>query len=75
MKTVKNFVKVRNTTEHYRNSEHYKKGEVVSAYGFLTPAMVLAILFIVLPIILAFTYGFTDYYFCLLYTSPSPRDS
>lgn len=62
MKTVKNFVKIRNTTEHYRNSEHYKKGEVVSAFSFLTPAMVLAILFIVVPIILAFTYGFTDYY-------------
>lgn len=56
------FVQVRNLTEHHRNSEHYKKGEVASAYGFLMPAMVLAVLFIVLPIILAFTYGFTDYY-------------
>ncbi|RBW68071.1 carbohydrate ABC transporter permease [Bacillus taeanensis] len=56
------FVQVRNLTEHYRNSEHYKKGEVASAYGFLMPAMILAVLFIVLPIVLAFTYGFTDYY-------------
>ncbi|WP_081416026.1 carbohydrate ABC transporter permease [Peribacillus kribbensis] len=56
------FIQVRNTTEHYRQSQHYKKGEVISAYGFLTPAVILALLFIVLPIILAFTYGFTDYY-------------
>ncbi|MCM3763842.1 carbohydrate ABC transporter permease [Neobacillus niacini] len=56
------FVQVRNTTEHYRQSNHYKKGEVAAAYGFLIPALVLATLFIVLPIILAFTYGFTDYY-------------
>ncbi|RSK25933.1 sugar ABC transporter permease [Bacillus sp. HMF5848] len=40
----------------------YKKSEVVAAYGFLTPAIILAFLFIVLPIFLAFTYGFTDYY-------------
>lgn len=61
-KFIKRFVKVRNTTEHIRQSEHYKKRDIVSAYGFLTPALILAILFIVLPIILAFTYGFTDYY-------------
>ncbi|MGG5254670.1 carbohydrate ABC transporter permease [Neobacillus sp. SM06] len=59
---ISQFVQVRNTTVHYRESNHYKKGEVVSAYGFLTPALVLATLFIVLPIIFAFTYGFTDYY-------------
>ncbi|WP_299093957.1 carbohydrate ABC transporter permease [uncultured Metabacillus sp.] len=58
----KKYVKVRNLTEHYRQSEHYKRSDTLSAIGFLTPAMVLAILFIVLPIILAFTYGFTDYY-------------
>lgn len=61
-KFIKRFVKVRNTTEHFRHSEHYKTRDIVSAYGFLTPALILAILFIVLPIILAFTYGFTDYY-------------
>lgn len=61
-KLIKRFVKVRNTTEHLRQSEHYKTRDIVSAYGFLTPALILAILFIVLPIILAFTYGFTDYY-------------
>ena len=63
MKTIiKRYVKVRNTTEHLRQAEHYKKRDVVSAYGFLSPALILAILFIVVPIILAFTYGFTDYY-------------
>jgi fructooligosaccharide transport system permease protein len=61
-KFIKRIVKVRNTTEHLRQSEHYKTRDIVSAYGFLTPALILAILFIVLPIILAFTYGFTDYY-------------
>jgi fructooligosaccharide transport system permease protein len=61
-KFIKRFVKVRNTTEHFRQSEHYRKRDIVSAYGFLAPALILAILFIVLPIILAFTYGFTDYY-------------
>jgi fructooligosaccharide transport system permease protein len=61
-KMLKRNIKVRNTTEHYRFSEHYKKSEVVSAYSFLTPALILAVLFIVLPIVLAFTYGFTDYY-------------
>jgi fructooligosaccharide transport system permease protein len=61
-KFIKRMVKVRNTTEHLRQSEHYKTRDIVSAYGFLTPALILAILFIVLPIILAFTYGFTDYY-------------
>lgn len=61
-KFFKRFVTVRNTTENFRQSEHYKKRDIVSAYGFLTPALILAILFIVLPIILAFTYGFTDYY-------------
>ncbi|MGS2778783.1 carbohydrate ABC transporter permease [Robertmurraya sp. GLU-23] len=61
-KLIKRIVKVRNTTEHLRQSEHYKTRDIVSAYGFLTPALILAILFIVLPIILAFTYGFTDYY-------------
>lgn len=63
MKTfIKRYVKVRNTTEHFRQSEHYKTKDVVSAYGFLAPALILAFLFIVLPILLAFTYGFTDYY-------------
>jgi fructooligosaccharide transport system permease protein len=61
-KLIKRSVKVRNTTEHLRQSEHYKTRDIVSAYGFLSPALILAILFIVLPIILAFTYGFTDYY-------------
>lgn len=61
-KLIKRIVKVRNTTEHLRQSEHYKTRDIVSAYGFLTPALILALLFIVLPIILAFTYGFTDYY-------------
>jgi len=61
-KLIKRIVKVRNTTEHLRQSEHYKTRDIVSAYGFLTPALILATLFIVLPIILAFTYGFTDYY-------------
>jgi fructooligosaccharide transport system permease protein len=60
--SLSRFVQVRNTTEHYRQSKHYKKGEVVAAYGFLIPALILATLFIVVPIILAFTYGFTDYY-------------
>lgn len=40
----------------------YKKSEIISAYGFLFPALILTILFIVAPIILAFTYGFTDFY-------------
>lgn len=39
-----------------------KKQETITAYSFLTPALVLAFLFVVLPILLAFTYGFTDYY-------------
>lgn len=53
---LKRFVKVRSL------NRHYKRSEVTTAFGFLTPAMVLALLFIVLPIILAFTYAFTDYY-------------
>ncbi|MCP8970676.1 carbohydrate ABC transporter permease [Ectobacillus ponti] len=40
----------------------YKRSEVATAAGFLTPAVVLSLLFIVLPIVLAFTYAFTDYY-------------
>lgn len=40
----------------------YKKSEVITAYGFLMPALILVTLFVVLPIILAFTYGFTDFY-------------
>lgn len=40
----------------------YKKSEVFSAYGFLLPAIVLVLLFVVLPIVLAFSYGFTDFY-------------
>ncbi|WP_234410501.1 carbohydrate ABC transporter permease [Caldalkalibacillus mannanilyticus] len=54
---LKRFVKIRNL-----NDQHKKRNDTLSAIGFLTPAMVLAILFIVLPIILAFMYGFTDYY-------------
>ncbi|MBN1468782.1 MAG: sugar ABC transporter permease [Fusobacteriaceae bacterium] len=34
----------------------------MTAYGFLLPALILVTLFVVLPIILAFTYGFTDFY-------------
>ena len=40
----------------------YNKDAVSTAYEFLSPALVLAFLFIILPIILAFGYGFTDYY-------------
>ena len=40
----------------------YNTGAIATAYGFLVPALTLAFLFIILPIILAFTYGFTDYY-------------
>ncbi len=40
----------------------YNMNVVRTAYEFLTPALILAFLFIILPIILAFTYGFTDYY-------------
>lgn len=40
----------------------YKKSEVITAYSFLVPALILVTLFIVLPVILAFTYGFTDFY-------------
>lgn len=61
-KFIKRFVKVRNTTEHFRNSEGYKTKDIIAAYGFLAPALILALLFIVIPILLAFTYGFTDYY-------------
>lgn len=53
---LKRLVKVRNLNQNYRSTD------LLSAFGFLTPAMVLAILFIVLPIALAFTYAFTDYY-------------
>lgn len=53
---LKRFVKVR------KLNENYKSTDLLSAFGFLTPAMVLAILFIVMPIALAFTYAFTDYY-------------
>lgn len=42
--------------------KRYKKVEVMTAYLFLLLALVLAILFIVVPIGKAFTYGFTDYY-------------
>ncbi len=42
--------------------KHYKKSDLLTAYGFLGPAILLAVVFILLPIILAFTYGFTDYY-------------
>ncbi|MBS4223333.1 carbohydrate ABC transporter permease [Lederbergia citrea] len=44
------------------HDKQYKKTEVFTAYGFLMFALLLAIIFIVVPIILAFTYGFTDYY-------------
>ncbi len=40
----------------------YKKDVVATAYKFLTPALILAFFFIILPIILAFGYGFTNYY-------------
>lgn len=40
----------------------YKKSDVITAYTFLMPALILVTLFIVLPVILAFMYGFTDFY-------------
>ncbi len=40
----------------------YRTDEVMTAYLFLLPALLLALIFIVVPIILAFIYGFTDYY-------------
>lgn len=58
--SLKRFVKVRNT--HARPPVHYKKADTIAAYSFLTPALLLSFLFIILPIFLAFTYGFTDYY-------------
>jgi fructooligosaccharide transport system permease protein len=45
----------------FRNRS-YKRAEVITAYCFLFCAIVLALLFIVIPIGRAFTYGFTDYY-------------
>ena len=44
--------------------------------GFLLVVMVWALLpvFACLPFILQLHLSFTDAYFCLLYTSPSPRD-
>lgn len=57
---IKRFVKLRNLNDQHKRQ--YKKREVLYAYGFLTPAMILAFLFIVLPILIAFSYGFTDYY-------------
>lgn len=44
------------------SNRKYKTSEVFTAYGFLMIALVLAVVFVVVPIILAFAYGFTDYY-------------
>lgn len=42
--------------------KQYKWSEVVTAYAFLVLALLLAVLFIVLPIGKAINYSFTDYY-------------
>lgn len=45
-----------------KRHSYYKRSDIFAAYGFLSPAIVLAVIFILLPIMLAFAYGFTDYY-------------
>ncbi len=52
------------------NLKGYNKNEVITAYLFLLPAILLMITFIVVPILLAFTYGFTDYHLL----KPSQRE-
>ena len=40
----------------------YNKKSSISAYLLLTPAVILAFLFILLPILFSLGYAFTDYY-------------
>ncbi|WP_069998675.1 carbohydrate ABC transporter permease [Cellulosilyticum sp. I15G10I2] len=40
----------------------YSLSETLTAYAFLLPALFLVFIFVIQPIILAFIYGFTDYY-------------
>ena len=42
--------------------KHYKWSEVITAYAFLALALLLAVLFVVVPIGKAIDYSFTDYY-------------
>ena len=44
-----------------KSAQKYHKSEVIVGFSLLTPAVVLAFFFIVLPIFFSFTYAFTDY--------------
>ena len=45
-----------------KRKENYKPAEVITAYLMLVPAIILAFLFILLPILYSLGYAFTDYY-------------
>ena len=45
-----------------RRKERYRSGTVLTAYLMLIPAIILAFLFILLPILYSLGYAFTDYY-------------
>ena len=45
-----------------RRKEKYRSGTVITAYLMLIPAIILAFLFILLPILYSLGYAFTDYY-------------
>ena len=45
-----------------KRKERYRSGTVLTAYIMLVPALVLAFLFVLLPILYSLGYAFTDYY-------------
>ena len=50
----------------------YAKNDNVKAYTLLSPALILIILAMVVPMTLMLSFSMFTH--CLLYTSPSPRD-
>lgn len=45
-----------------KSKNKYHKGEVVTAYALILPAVLLAFTFVLLPIFLSLSYAFTDYH-------------
>lgn len=45
-----------------KSKNKYHKGEVITAYALLLPAVILAFTFVLLPIFLSLSYAFTDYH-------------
>ena len=48
--------------ENIFKKRKYSLTETLTAYTFLLPALLLVFIFVIQPIVLAFIYGFTDYY-------------